>query len=171
MMRTEDQGRHVLRDEVDRAIATGQGVLTGVVSGTAAILAVLATLLLTTREPAAVSLGAVLCLLVGLRARAFTRTYQVIPLLAAAAVSATVGIVAVPRWLVSSGLVAGWVSLVGLAGLVVLVVVAATAALDEVSAARLRRGLDLLEAVAVVAVVPLVLAVVGAFDWARDLAS
>jgi type VII secretion integral membrane protein EccD len=171
MMRADEQGRHVLRDEVDRAVVTGQGVLTGVVCGTAAVLAVVAGVLLMSREPAAVSLGAVLCLLLGLRSRAFTRTAQVVPLLGGAVVAATVGIVAIPRWLVASDLAAGWVSLVGLVGLGVLVLTAAANDLDEVSAARLRRGLDLLEAVAMVAVVPLILAVVGAFDWARALAS
>jgi hypothetical protein len=100
-----------------------------------------------------------------LRARAFSRFGQVLPLLGT-------GVVAVAA--AGAGPLDGTTGWAGAAGLVVLAVVVLGLGLGrvgDVTAVRLRRLSGIAEAAAVVATVPLALAVFDAYRAVRDLVS
>jgi type VII secretion integral membrane protein EccD len=169
LVRAQERGTPVARTEVTGAMQTGQRTLSGAVAGVCAVAAVAAGALLAARSAAAAALGGLAVLVYALRSRAFTRAAQALPLLGAATVAAAVGAIMLPQWLLVEP-----VRLYVSAGALLLLAVAAAwagrTALDEVAAARVRQLFDAIEAVAVIGVVPLVLAVFGAYDWARSLA-
>jgi hypothetical protein len=161
LVRAEAQGAGVPRETLAEAARTGQLVLTGLVTGAAAVAAGAAATLLLAGGVAAPVLGAVLAAACTLRARAFTRVGQVLPLLAVGVVGAAAGAAALPVWLGVAALV-----LVALA-----VLPLGLGRLSAVGAARLRRLAGVAETVAVVATVPLALLVFDAVRAVRDLVS
>jgi type VII secretion integral membrane protein EccD len=169
LVRAQERGTPVARTSVGEAVRTGQRTLSGAVAGVCVIAAVAASALLAARSAAAAALGGLVVLVYALRSRAFTRAAQALPLLAAAVVATAVGAVVLPQWLLVEQ-ARMYVSVAVLLLLAVVAVWAGRTALDEVAAARLRQLFDGVEAIAVIGVVPLVLAVFGAYEWARQLA-
>jgi type VII secretion integral membrane protein EccD len=161
LVRAEEQGAGVPRERLAEAARTGQLVLTGQVAGAAAAAAGAAATLVLAEGAAAPALGGVLAAACLLRSRAFTRTGQVLPLLAVGVVAAAAGAAALPVW-------AGLALLVAT---VLAVLALGLGRLDAVGAARLRRLAGLAEAVAVIATVPLALLVFDAVRAVRDLVS
>lgn len=164
MLRAEERGSPAGRESVLRAVGRGQAALTGAVAGIATVAAVAAAALMTGRQWAGVLLGLLLGLVFALRARAFTRTGQVLPMLVPPVVAAAAALVAVPRGLGASPVVATWLAFGGPVVLILVLVAAGRARLDEVGAARLRQLFDVVEVLAVLALVPLTVAVFGGFD-------
>jgi hypothetical protein len=160
-VRAGEQGAGVPRTTLSEAARTGQLVLTGVVAGAAAVAAGAAATLLLADGVAAPLLGAVLAAGCALRARAFTRAGQVLPLLAVGVVGAVTAAAALP---VGLGLAAGVLVALAVLGF-------GLGRLGPVGAARLRRLAGVAETLAVVATVPLALAVFDAARAVRDLVS
>ncbi len=170
LLRAEQEGERVRRDEVAAAVNKGQATLAGSVTGVAVIAVTAGGALLAHRTTPAAVLGGVTALIFALRSRAFTRTRQVLPMLTVPVLLAGVAAVTIPAWLVQPASTAPWVTTGLLIPLAAILIIARGVRLDDVAAARLRRIFDALETVAVISVVPLVLAVFGAFEWVRGLA-
>ncbi|MFC7547914.1 type VII secretion integral membrane protein EccD [Plantactinospora sp. GCM10030261] len=166
LIREQEDGRWVARDDVGAAVRRGQGVLTGALLGVAVLACCTCAVLAASGQGPAGALALVLGVVFALRARLFTRTWQVVPMLLPPVTVAAVGVTLGPWQLASTGDGAALMAAVGALLLVGVLVGAGRARMDEVAAARLRQLLDMLEMLAVVALVPLVIAVFGGFDWA-----
>ncbi len=171
LLRTAERGTRVTRSTLVDVVRRGQVVLTGVVPGNALVAAIAVAVLLASGGVAGPALGAVSGLVFALRSRAFTRSAQVLPMLAVLAAAATTTAVTLPAKVQLSGRAAVWTTGIGLLLVGVAIVGLGVGQLGDVAAARLRRVFDVLEVVAVIAVLPLVLAVFHTYGWVRHFVS
>jgi type VII secretion integral membrane protein EccD len=168
MLRAEENGEQTGRDELARSIRRGQATLTGAVTGIAVVAAISAAALLASRHWAGIVLGAAVGVVFALRSRAFTRTGQVLPMLAPPVVAAVFAALAVPSWLGAPAVVATAVAFGGPLAVILLLIIVGRPRADEVGAARLRQFFDFIELIAVLALVPLAVAAFNGFAWASS---
>jgi type VII secretion integral membrane protein EccD len=167
LLRAEETGEQVAREELAAGVRRGQVTLTAVVAVVALVAVLVAVVLVTSGTWFAVALGLALAVAFALRSRAFTRTGQVWPMLLPLPVAAVAAAVAVPRLLSASAALVTWAAFAGSLVLFLILVLAGRPRLGEVGAARLHQVFDLVELLAILSLVPLAIAVVGGFSWVR----
>ena len=160
LMVADEEGRRVPREAVSASVRRGQAIATGVVWAGALAAATADAMLLVlpgSGTPAWIGrvIGGVGGLIFALRARMFTRSRQVLPMLVAAVLTGTVAAIAAPGWWDVSDTVHATLTLALLALLVAVLVGTGMASLAEVPRARLRRLFELLEVLTLLSLVPL----------------
>lgn len=168
LLRASEDGTRVDRSSLVGVVRRGHVVLAGVVPANALVAAVAVAVLVSSDGVVGPALGALGGLVFALRSRAFTRSAQVLPMIAVLATGAAAAAVALPGVLRLSELAAVGAAGGGLLVVSLAIVGLGVGRLGDVAAARLRRVLDVVEAVAVIAVLPLTLAVFDAYAWVRD---
>lgn len=171
MLRAEEKAERVPRDTLDSSVKAGQDILTGAVAGIAVVASAVTATLILSSGVAAPLLGAVTALAFALRSRAFTRTGQVLPMLAVPTAGALATAIALPTWLTLPTPGALWLTALALLAIAITPLALGATHLNEVAAARLRRLSDATEAAAIILTVPLALATLNTFAWIRDLVS
>lgn len=166
LAREHEDGNSPTRGQVAESVHRGHQILVGLVAGTAVVLGVVEFGLASTRDPLAIALTFVAAAAFALRARLFSRSGHILPLLLAAVFGVVVTALGIMASFPGLGPWAGVGILVVLAAVLL---VAARTTLDPVAAARTRRVLNGLDTLAVVAVPPLAFVAAGGIGWIQGL--
>jgi type VII secretion integral membrane protein EccD len=167
LAREHEDGNSPTRGQVAESVHRGHQILVGVVAGTAVVLGVVEFGLSSARHnPLAIALTFVAAAAFALRARLFSRSGHILPLLLAAVFGVVVTALGIMNTFPGLG---SWAGIGFLVVLTAILLIAARTTFNDVAAARTRRVLNGLDTAAVIAIPPLAFLAAGGIGWVQSL--